>query len=145
VPTTCVSGTVAKESTCKINNKTVNAISRLYILVDKNEYELSYNADAGTFSIKDVEIEKNATVKFVADIADYEEFQNGEIEFSPSLFKMAGAKYESNNEGVGNIVGNITLYPVKVQAGEGSLKNDISGKTVQFKAGDGTVTKNVFE
>ena len=28
-----------------------------------------------------IEIDKNATIKFVADIADYEDFQNGEVEF----------------------------------------------------------------
>jgi uncharacterized protein YtpQ (UPF0354 family) len=42
---------------------------------------LSYNSTTDTFSIKDVEIDKNATIKFVADIADYEDFQNGEVEF----------------------------------------------------------------
>ena len=147
VPTNaaCAGKAEGDTSICTINTKPVNAISRLSILVDKNEYELSYDSATQKFSAKDVEIDKDATVKFVVDIADYEEFQNGEIQFTPALFKMAGAKYESNNEPVGTIVGNINLYPVKVQAGEGSLKNDISGKTVQFKAGDGTVTKNIFE
>jgi hypothetical protein len=60
---------------------------------------------------------------------------------------MAGAKYESNNDTVPakDIIGSINLYPVKVQAAEGNLKNNIAGKTVQFKAGDGTVTKEIFE
>ena len=68
-------------STCTISTKTVNAISRLSIFVDDEENELSYDSTTDTFSIKDVEVDENATIKFVADIADYEDFQNGEVEF----------------------------------------------------------------
>ena len=136
---------VAKDEKSIIGTK--NAISDISLFVGKTEYSASYSN--GVYTIKGVELDKDSELRFVADVEDNEAFNGAEIKFNingTNLFKMAGVKYQSNNNSAeDNVVWNISLYNVKVEVADGDLRNDLTSKTIQFKAWEGTVSKNIFE
>ena len=127
--------------------ETKNAISDISLFVGNDEYSASYSE--GVYTIKGVELDKDSELRFVADVEDNEAFNDAEIKFNingTNLFKMAGVKYQSNNNSAEeNVVWNISLYNVKVEVADGDLRNDLTSKTIQFKAWEGTVSKNIFE
>ena len=121
-------------------------IETLTMVVGNESFDADRAADKVTFTFKDVVLEKNAAVRFEADLAD-DAVRGTTIAFTPSTFgrnQFANAQYDESREAVGsNVIGSITLSSIKVQAAKGSLTRNNS-RDVEFVNGQ-TADRVVFE
>lgn len=144
------SGTVTVSDIVNITSFDVVAsnigIDTLSMIVGNETFDATRGSDKKTFTFKNVVLEKNASVRFQADLAD-DAAHGTTIAFTPSTFgrnQFANAKYDESREPVGsNVIGSITLSSIKVQAAKGSLTRNNS-RDVEFVNGQ-TADRVVFE
>ena len=144
------SGTVTVSDIVNITSFDVVAsntgIDTLSMIVGNETFDATRGSDKKTFTFKNVVLEKNAPVRFEADLDD-QATKGITINFTPSTFgrtQFANAKYDESREPVGtNVVGSITLASIKVQAAKGSLIRNNS-RDVEFVNGQ-TADRTVFE
>lgn len=108
-------------------------IDTLTLMVNGTSEDAVRAADGVTFTFRGVTLEKNATVKLVADLVT--DMPVRTITFTPATISrtsFANARYEDSNEPVANnVVGSIAISTLRVQAARGSLSNTLS-KSVDF-------------
>ena len=146
-------GTVSVADAVDMGTFTITAstggIDTLSLLVNNSteDAQRTVRADGKVdFTFRGVVLEKDATVKLVADLD--KDVSVRTISFTPASFgqlSFANAKYDESNERnvQNNVVGSIAISNLRVQAAKGSLSNTLT-KAVDFVTRENS-TRTVFE